>query len=228
MTKILLLEDDHSLSLGLVYAYNKAGYRVIHAKNLSEAREAVQKEAFDLYILDIGLPDGTGFEFAEELRRENPQTPIIFLTARDEEEDIVKGFEIGAQDYVKKPFYVKELLLRTERVLEHTQRTSDYYESDGVRLDRNEMRVTVDGKTVELTSSEFRILLFFLQNPKRVLTRGQILDQLWENGAEYVEDNTLSVYISRLREKLDSKDTMRYIKTVRGVGYVWDKEVHQK
>lgn len=215
MTKLLLLEDDTMIASGLVYALNNEGYEVVHCQNVQSALEQIKTQAFQLAILDMQLPDGTGFDVSEKLR--NTNTPIIFLTIVDEEAKIVKAFDEGADDYVVKPFRIRELLARVKRTLQKKVGTNQEVLTVGrVVIHTDAGKVYVDEKLVELTALEYRLLLIFAMNPSKLLTRTQILEKIWDMEGNFVEDNTLTVYIKRLREKLG--DALP-IETVRGMGY---------
>lgn len=212
---ILLLEDDLMIAGGLVYALEQEGYKVRHAKNVAEGKAAVQVQPFDLAILDMQLPDGMGTEVHESLKRTS--TAVIFLTVVDDEGNIVKAFEEGAADYVTKPFRLRELLARIKRVFllnDHSQ--SQYLQIGKVKVDTTGAKVYLEDVPVELTALEYKLLLTLVTNKGRILTREQILDNLWDDNGNFVEDNTLTVYISRLRSKLGEG---LKIQTVRGMGY---------
>ncbi len=217
MIKILLLEDDELIAVGLVYALQNEGYEVVHCKNVESAREEMGRGTFQMAILDMRLPDGTGFDVSKDLKN----TPIIFLTVEDEEEKIIKAFDEGAVDYVTKPFRIKEFLARVKRGIR-----TEYGEGreilrvGDVEIDTEAGKVTAKGRPVELTALEYRVLQIFALNPSKLLTRSQILDRIWDVDGNFVEDNTLTVYVKRLREKLG--DSIR-IETVRGMGYRVDQ-----
>ena len=215
MTKLLLLEDDTMIASGLVYALNNEGYEVIHCQNVQSALEQIKTQTFQLAILDMQLPDGTGFDVSAKLR--NTDTPIIFLTIVDDEAKIVKAFDDGADDYVVKPFRIRELLARVKRTLQNRAGAGQEVLRVGrVAIQTEAGKVYVDEKQVELTALEYRLLLIFAMNPSKLLTRTQILEKIWDMDGNFVEDNTLTVYIKRLREKLG--DAI-HIETVRGMGY---------
>lgn len=215
MKKIILLEDDIMIASGLVYALNNEGYEVLHVCSIKDALQAVKDTQFDLGILDMQLPDGSGFEVCAKLKRKD--TPVIFLTIVDDESEVVRAFDEGVDDYVVKPFRIRELLARVKRRLN---------EQDGVNreiialgetsINTTSGKVYIGEKSVELTALEYRLLLIFARNQSKLLTRSQILEQIWDVDGNYVEDNTLTVYVKRLREKLG--DAVR-IETVRGIGY---------
>ncbi len=217
MTKILLLEDDDLIAVGLVYALQNEGYEVVHCRSVESAKEEMGKGTFRMAILDMRLPDGTGFDVSKELKN----TPIIFLTVEDEEEKIIKAFDEGAVDYVTKPFRIKEFLARVKRGIRTLNGEGHEILKVGeVEIDTDAGKVTAKGKPVELTALEYRVLQIFAMNPSKLLTRTQILDRIWDVDGNFVEDNTLTVYVKRLREKLG--DAIK-IETVRGMGYRVDQ-----
>lgn len=221
---ILLVEDDFALAMGTEYALQAEGYRVIHVNNLAHAREVLIDE-IDLILLDVMLPDGTGFDFCKEIRHINRQIPIIFLTAVGEEANIVQGLELGADDYVTKPYRVKELLSRIAANIRRSQLTRmdaiASCEFGSHQFFVEEFRLLHHGKPVDCTSSELRLLKELVQNEGLVMTRNQLLERLYDTEDSFVDDNTLSVYMKRLRNKL--AEDADWIETVRGVGYRFKK-----
>jgi len=213
MTKynILLVEDDAMIASGLVYALERQGYAVVHCDCLAATRQALQSNQFDLAILDMQLPDGTGAALHEELGM-----AVIFLTVVDDEGNIVRAFERGAADYVTKPFRLGELLARIKRVLQAPGSAGSKITLGSVVIDSAAGKAYVDEELLDLTALEYRLLLTFANNKGQLLTRTQILESIWDCAGSFVEDNTLTVYIKRLREKLG--DAAR-IETVRGLGY---------
>lgn len=215
MKKILILEDDIMIASGVTYALEAEGYEAIHATDVRSAIEIIGKTTFDLAILDMQLPDGNGFDVSKKLMGKN--TPVIFLTVVDDESNIVKAFDEGADDYVVKPFRIRELIARVKRTLEkHSSGSTNVIEIGSVKVDVKVGKVFVHGKQVELTALEYRLLLIFANNRGTLMTRAQILEKIWDIDGNFVEDNTLTVYVKRLREKLG--DAIR-IETVRGIGY---------
>jgi len=215
MTKLLLLEDDTMIASGLVYALNNEGYEVMHCKDVQSALEQIKSQSFQLAILDMQLPDGNGFDVSTKLK--NTDTPIIFLTIVDDETKIVKAFEEGADDYVVKPFRIRELLARVKRTLQKkTGANQGLLMVGGVAIHTDAGKVYVDERQIELTALEYRLLLIFAMNQSKLLTRAQILEKIWDMDGNFVEDNTLTVYVKRLREKLGEAI---HIETVRGMGY---------
>lgn len=215
MKKLLLLEDDTMIASGIIYALNNEGYEVIHCQNVKSALEQVSSQSFHLAILDMQLPDGNGFDVSVKLK--NTETPVIFLTIVDDEAKIVKAFEEGADDYIVKPFRIRELLARVKRTLQKKAGAKqDLMMVGRVAIHMDEGKVYVDERQVELTALEYRLLLIFAMNQSKLLTRTQILEKIWDMEGNFVEDNTLTVYVKRLREKLG--DAI-HIETVRGMGY---------
>ncbi|MCM1499656.1 MAG: response regulator transcription factor [Clostridium sp.] len=221
---ILLVEDDFALAMGTEYALQAEGYNVIHAGSLEKAREALEKEP-DLILLDVMLPDGNGFDFCREIRQDNQHIPIIFLTAVGEEVNIVQGLETGADDYVTKPYRVRELFsritanLRRSRLLKESSRVCCQFGSH--QFYPEEFRLLFQGKPVECTTSELRLLRELVKHEGVVLTRSQLLERLYDTEESFVDDNTLSVYMKRLRNKLGTDAD--WIETVRGIGYRFRK-----
>lgn len=214
--RILLVEDDLMIASGLVYALEQEQYAPFHCKDVNTACRAIETERFDLAILDLQLPDGTGFEISQKLK--NTNTAIIFLTIVDDENKIVHAFENGAADYITKPFRLRELLARVKRTLNSGSgaNQSQLVTLGKANIDTAAGKVFIGTAPVELTALEYRLLLTFAANKSQLLTRAQILESIWDNGGNFVEDNTLTVYIKRLRQKLGDAVS---IETVRGVGY---------
>ena len=265
MIKILLLEDDISLIDGLEYSLQKNGFDVETVRTVDDALSSTidQLSHFDLLILDVTLPDGTGFEVCEKVRQQNKQIPIIFLTASDEEVNIIRGLDCGGDDYITKPFKIGELcsriraLLRRTHISTQTHSPSASYEtpagtpnvpsapahygtsvhgnnlqttitnssiinSGSLTIDLTASRVTRGGTPIELTKAEYRLLTLLVRNANQVVTREIILNELWDSAGDFVDDNTLSVYVRRLREKIEPDPSHpEYLTTVRGFGYLW-------
>lgn len=209
--ELMVVEDDAVIASGLVYALEQEGYGVRRAATVAEARTLLAATAIDLAIVDMQLPDGDGFSVGETALAQGAQ--VIFLTVMDDEERIVRALDQGAADYVTKPFRLRELLARVRRALPEQETTLTLGEA---RIDTASGRVMVAGQEVPLTALEYRLCLVFAMNRGQLLTRAQILDQLWDQNGNFVEDNTLTVYVKRLREKLGDAVT---IETVRGRGY---------
>lgn len=230
MNNLLLLEDDIGLVDGLKYTLNKNGFDVDVAGTLEEARRLLREtDKYDLLILDVSLPDGTGFELCEMVRRENKRIPIVFLTASDEEVNVIRGLDSGADDYITKPFKLGELcsriraLLRRAGLSDSGKTTS--IDCGDVTIDLLSNRVILRGKSLELTRAEYRLLCLLVRNAGRVVTRDMILNELWDDFGSFVDDNTLSVYVRRLREKVEDKPSQpRHLITARGFGYRWEEQ----
>ena len=230
MSRILLLEDDLSLINGLSFAFKKQGYELTIARTLKEAEMLWGDDKYELLVLDVSLPDGTGFEFCEKVRQVS-KVPIIFLTASDEEMSIIMGLDIGGDDYITKPFKLGVLVSRINALL---RRARDFgvvdteLQSNGIRVHLLQGQVYKNGDLLDLTVAEYKLLCIFVKNPNVVLTKEQILDKLWDCDGNYVDNNTLTVYIRRLRIKIeDDPGKPNRIITVRGMGYKWStREVH--
>lgn len=228
MQRLLLLEDDISLIDGLTYSLGKNGFEIEVARSVGEAGALLDGGGcFDLLLFDVTLPDGNGFTLCERLRAAGNGTPIIFLTASDEETSVIRGLDCGGDDYITKPFRLGELCSRIRALLRRSanRRTEDgILRSGDVAVNLAEGRVTLRGEQVECTGAEYRLLCLFLTNSGKVLTRSVILDKLWDGAGNFVDDNTLSVYVRRLREKLERDPSApEYLKTVRGLGYQWQE-----
>lgn len=214
MKNILVVEDDVSLSAGLTYALEKEGYCVTHCRNAADALKKAAEFHFDLALLDMQLPDGSGKEIALQLKPCN--TPIIYLTIVDDEEEIVKSLEDGAKDYMTKPFRMRELLARIKKALNEEKENGDILNIGEAVIDVSAGKVFINKQFIPLTALEYRLLLIFAQNKSVLLKREQILERIWDISGNFVEDNTLTVYVKRLREKLGDGVS---ITTVRGIGY---------
>ena len=212
--KILLVEDDTALRGALEELLTREGYELIKASNVRSARSVMNSEV-DLIMLDVGLPDGDGVSLCRQWRSEGLETPILFLTAKDEELDVVRGLDAGGNDYVTKPFRMQELLSRIRALLRRNQKETTVSRS-GITLDKAKLQASRDGEVLLLTVTEYKILAKLISE-RSIITRSALLDALWDVDSRFVDDNTLSVHVSRLREKVGSS----HIKTVRGVGYQW-------
>lgn len=211
---ILFVEDDASIASGLIYAMEQEEYRVTHCKNVSAAFERMEDIPFDLALLDMQLSDGVGKEIAQVMKAE--QVPVIYLTVVDDEDEIVGALEDGAADYITKPFKLREVLVRIKKSLQGEPETAGVLKLGGVSIDADAGKVFVRGNPVTLTALEYRLLLIFAENQGILMTREQLLERIWDIGGDFVEDNTLTVYVKRLRQKL--QDALS-ITTVRGIGY---------
>lgn len=221
-----MVEDDITLAYGLEFALKNEGFEVVSVSSLKGARELYEINKFCLILLDLKLPDGTGYEFCREIRK-NSKVPIIFLTACDEEVNIVLGLDIGGDDYITKPFRIRELISRIKAVLRRSSavetKASETLFCENLKINLYEGKLLKNSQEIVLTAMEYRLLLTLINNPKQVLTRNTILEKLWDVGGEFVDDNTLSVYIRRLREKIEEDPAVpKFIVTVRGLGYKWN------
>ncbi len=224
--KLFVLEDDAAIGMGLSYSLKNEGYDVTVAKNVKSAYEILNKETFSLYILDLTLPDGSGYDVCREIKKSG-DFPVIFLTAYDDEVNVVMGLELGADDYISKPFRVKELLARIKSVLRRYSKDSpDGIVSVGsIKVNTNEAKVYKNGAEIILTAMEYKLLLIFINNRGKVLSRQRLLEDIWDVAGDFVNDNTLTVYIKRLRDKIEEDPAKpQIIKTVRGLGYILDDE----
>lgn len=228
MSKLLLLEDDLSLIDGLTYSLNKAGYEVDVARTVGKALERLSKpDCFALLLLDVTLPDGTGFSVCEQVREKGSTVPIIFLTASDEEVNVIRGLDSGGDDYITKPFKLAVFLSRVHALLRRSENFAEsnpVRTSNGISVQRLTHEVTKDGRPIDLTATEYKLLCFFLENPNVVLSPEQILSRLWDREENYIDNSTLTVYIRRLRAKIeDDPGNPKNIVTVRGLGYKWNE-----
>ncbi len=225
MNNILLVEDDLSLIEGLSFSLHKNGFQSEICKTVEEALNIFQQKKFDLLILDLTLPDGSGFDICRKIRKSS-SIPIIFLTASDEEVNIVMGLDLGGDDYVTKPFKLNELISRINALLRRARLFDvprDELSSNGITIYLAKNRVYKNSSELELTTGEYRLLCLLLQNPDAVLTREVILDRLFDTNGNFIDDNTLSVYIRRLRSKIeDDPENPLFLTTVRRLGYKWN------
>lgn len=238
--KILIIEDNTGLNRGICFALEQDGYEVITARNMKDGYNLFEEKNPDAIILDLNLPDGDGLELCQKIRSysarkpqmphaadspyPNPNVPLIMLTARDMETDEIMGLTSGADDYITKPFSVSVLKIRLQNILNRKQppaAADSILTSGEISLDVNTLRVSLSGREIDLSMTEFRLLQYFLENKNRVLLKEQILQRIWDCDGNYVEENTLSVNISRLRKKLGSK----CIRTIQGMGYLWEDKV---
>lgn len=224
MSKIFFVEDDLSLISGLSFALKKQGYEVDNARTINEAENLWQDDKYDLAILDVSLPDGTGYQLCEKIRLTS-KIPIIFLTAADEETDIIMGLDMGADDYITKPFKLAVFLSKVNAIL---RRSNDFNQkntvlnSNGISVNLLNGDVTKNGETLNLTSGEYKLLCLFMENPNIILSQEQILGKLWDSNNDFIDNSTLTVYIRRLRKKVeDDPSNPTNIVTVRRMGYKW-------
>lgn len=218
MTKILVVEDDFFLRDGLSELLTKEGYEPVTAQNAAEAQARLTQDKYSLIILDVMLPDGSGLDICTALRSRGCGTPVLFLTACDDEIQIVRGLDSGADDYVTKPFRLQELLSRIRALLRRSELADKPTESGGISLERSSMTVRKNGENVFVTPTEYQILSMLMHGRGVTVTRTLLLQNIWDDNGSFIDDNTLSVHISRLREKIGAE----HIVTVRGVGYRWE------
>ncbi|KWX72123.1 transcriptional regulator [Paenibacillus riograndensis] len=219
MKRIFLVEDDKAIAKNLILLLRSEGFTVTHAPTRSEALAAIAGNTFDLALIDISLPDGNGFTVCTEIK-ETGDIPVIFLTASGDESSVVTGLNMGADDYITKPFRPRELIARIGTALRKSGRPGSAFEICGLHVDTASGIVKKNGNEVFLSALEYRLLLVFISNPKSIITRGRLLDELWDAAGEFVNDNTLTVYIKRLREKIENDPANpQIILTVRGTGY---------
>lgn len=225
MSKILLLEDDLSLINGLSFAFRKQGFELAVVRTLKEANELWGEGKYDLLVLDVSLPDGTGFEFCKKVRQVS-KVPIIFLTASDEEMNIIMGLDIGGDDYITKPFKLGVLVSRINALLRRAKdfnSTDTELQSNGIKVLMLQGQVFKNEKLIDLTAAEYKLLCLFMKNPNVVLTKEQILDKLWDCEGNYIDSSTLTVYMRRLRMKIeDNPSEPQMLLTVRRMGYKWN------
>lgn len=218
MKRILIIEDDNVIQNSVKYYLENEGFKLDCASSLTDGEQMLVKNEYDLLLLDVSFRESNGFDFYKHLKH---KIPTIFLTALDDEKDIVKGFELGANDYITKPFHARELLMRIKNVLKYTENKKEsYIKIENLLIDTDKSIVYSNDKKIELTALEYKILLFISENKGKLVTRGQILASIWDNNNNFVNDNTLTVYIKRLREKIELDcNNPKIIKTVRGIGY---------
>ena len=222
---VFLLEDDEAIGIGLKYSLENEGYTVTIATSVKSAFEIINKEKFALYILDLTLPDGSGYDVCKKIKTIG-DFPVIFLTAYDDEVNVVMGLELGADDYISKPFRVKELIARIKSVLRRYNRESKGIIKIGnVLINTNKATVFKNGQEVILTAMEYKLFLILLNNRGNILSRNKLLEYIWDVEGDFVNDNTLTVYIKRFRDKIeDDPSAPMIIKTIRGLGYVIEND----
>lgn len=223
--KILIIEDDTGLNRGISFALEQEGYQTLCARTLKEGHTLFEKESPDAIILDLNLPDGDGIDFCKTIRNlsgEKSNIPILMLTARDMEVDEIMGLSSGADDYITKPFSISVLKIRLQNIIQRKlpgEKTGHILTSGKVSLDTSTFRAFCEDKEIDLSITEFRLLQYFLEHKNKALLKEQILQHVWDVDGNFVEENTLSVNISRLRKKLDEN----YIRTIQGIGYLWEE-----
>ena len=217
MKKILLVEDNETIIMGLKYSLEQEGFQVISAKTAKESKEKLDNKSIDIVLLDVSLPDGNGFEICKEIKEKN-DIPVIFLTAQDEDTSVVLGLDLGADDYIVKPIRTRELISRIKSVLRRygKKEENNIIQYKNIKIDTISAKVYKNNKEIIFTSLEYRILLMLFTNQNKLITREQLLEKIWDIAGNFVNDNTLTVYIKRIREKLEDDSI---IKTIRGLGY---------
>lgn len=219
MKQIFLVEDDKTIAKNLVLLLRSEGFTVTHASTHRESLAMLDGNRFDLALIDVSLPDGNGFTVCTEIK-ESLDIPVIFLTASGDEASVVTGLNMGGDDYVTKPFRPRELIARIKAALRKHEGSPSVFEISGLHVDTASGIVKKNGHEVFLSALEYRLILVFINNSNRIITRSKLLDELWDAAGEYVNDNTLTVYIKRLREKIESDPgNPQIILTVRGTGY---------
>lgn len=222
--KILVLEDDLALSAGLCFELDSNGYLTVAAYNCQKARQLLKEDTFDLAIMDVNLPDGSGFDLCREVKAVKPELPVIFLTANDLEQDVLNGFDLGAEDYVTKPFQMQIFLRRVEVALRRGSKTAavpaDCWSDGFLLLDFGALTAVRGGEKLAITPNEYKLLKALTENGGNIITRQLLLERLWDCDGNYIDDHTLTVTMNRLRAKIED-DSHTYIKTVRGMGYIW-------
>ena len=227
MSKILVIEDDLPLSTGLCFELDTSGYLTVAAYSCQKARQFIKIDHFDLAILDINLPDGDGFDLCREIKLNQPELPVIFLTAKDLEQDVLKGFDLGADDYITKPFHMQILKRRVEVALRRgtgsIKASEEGYDDGFLRLDFHTLTAVRNGEQQPITPNEYKLLRLLTAHAGNLVTRQLLLEKLWDCDGNYVDDHTLTVTMNRLRSKIEDADHS-YIRTVRGMGYIWTGE----
>lgn len=225
MKGILLLEDDKSLNRGISFKLKKEGYNLFSAFSIKEARNIFLENEISLIISDIGLPDGSGLDFCEEIRKQS-DVYIIMLTALNQEIDIVTGYELGADDYITKPFSLMVLMSKINAVMKRCEKTNtnSLITCDDFTFDLNDNKLKKQGENILLSNTETKLLKYLMENSKQIISKEQLLEAIWDIDGNFIDENTLAVNIRRIRQKIeDDSSSPIYIKNVRGVGYVWDK-----
>lgn len=220
--KILVVEDDRILNTTLCYNLSAAGYKTDAALTKSTAEKLCGKQDYDLIVLDVSLPDGSGFDFCRAIKERSPDTAVIFLTANDMERDMLRGYELGADDYVTKPFFINVFQKKVAALLDRIRKQSggDCYNDGNLYVNFSEMTAGLNGEAISFTPLEYRLLKVLIKNPQVVLTRQVLLEKLWDIDGNFVDEHALTAAISRIRGKIEKTDRS-YIKTVYGMGYMW-------
>lgn len=226
MKKILIVEDDLALSSGLCFELDTSGYLTSAAYTLEKADWLLKEESFHLVLLDVNLPDGNGFDLCKKIKADFPEIPVIFLTANDMDKDVINGFDLGADDYITKPFHTQILKRRIEVALRRgckRRASGDYYDDGWLRLDFAALTAIRGNEALSITPNEYKLLCFLIANAGRLVTRRLLLEKLWDSGGNFIDDHSLTVAMNRLRGKIED-DGHSYIQTIRGMGYIWTGE----
>lgn len=229
MERILVVEDDLALSTGLCFELDAAGYATQAAYNCRKAEYLVEQDKFSLAILDVNLPDGSGFELCRIIKSRHPELPVLFLTANDLEEDMLSGYDLGAEDYITKPFRMPILLRKVEVALRRGaswpgKKTEEAcYRDDYLEIDFGALTAVRGGEKLSVTPNEYKLLRVLIANAGNVVTRRMLLEKLWDCDGNFIDDHTLTVTMNRLRAKIED-ETHVYIRTVRGMGYIWERQ----
>lgn len=226
MKKILIVEDDLALSSGLCFELDTSGYLTSAAYTLEKADRLLKEESFHLVLLDVNLPDGNGFDLCKKIKADFPEIPVIFLTANDMDKDVINGFDLGADDYITKPFHTQILKRRIEVALRRgckRRASGDYYDDGWLRLDFAALTAIRGNETLSITPNEYKLLCFLIANAGRLVTRRLLMENLWDSGGNFIDDHSLTVAMNRLRGKIED-DGHSYIQTIRGMGYIWTGE----
>lgn len=221
MSKVLIVEDDKTLNRGVAFALKKEGYDILSAYNKVEGKQLILNNKIDFLLLDINLPDGNGLELCKEIR-EHVNFPIVFFTANDTEGDMVKGFECGCDDYISKPFSVELLKYKVNAILKRKNIGKNIFEYKDLKMDFEKMEVLINNEQIKLTATEYKLLELLAKNKGKVITKEILLEKVWDNSGNFVDENTLSVNIRRLRKKIEEDPkSPQYIETVFGIGYIF-------
>ncbi|APQ98657.1 response regulator transcription factor [Clostridium botulinum] len=222
MKNILVVEDDNLLNKTLSYNLKQEGYTVDCALIKRQAVEYINKKEYDLVILDINLPDGDGFDLCPKIKSKHKNTAVFFLTAKDMENDMIKGFDLGADDYITKPFHISVFKKKVKVLFNKIKNKAhvDCYDDGKLYINFSNLKSTLDGEPIIFTPMEYRTLKILVKNPKIVLTRQMLLEKIWDVDENFVDEHTLTTVISRIRNKIEAEET-QYIKTVYGMGYMW-------
>lgn len=221
MRNILIVEDDRILNETLAYNLEIEGYRIKSVYNFEDSLIEIRRNIYDLIILDINLPDGNGMDICRKIREEDINTYIIFLTANDTEKDMIKGYEVGGSDYITKPFSITVLIKKISAIFRRFENRNTKIYDDGIlKIDFEKYSSILNNEQVEFTSKEYRTLYLFIKNPRIILSKRMLLEKLWDNQGDFVDEHTLTTTISRIRKKIENNDR-KYIKTSYGLGYQW-------